>query len=202
MEAAVIPFCREPDCSCAYHVQINTGEAASQVCSRLNSRGMVAIFPECSLAAFSRIVFLAGTPGHQLDHGRDIVFVAIILHQHVHVLCDRIIQNLDPEPFSGLIKPGNESLAIVSKLQQEFLFMASVRDVPDAPWHEVSIGSGHKPLLFRVIPTCNLVIGLILTPKNRPIGVAQGLNLDLFPIVSTSCLGPTPAYFTLLPRDA
>ena len=87
----------------------------------------------------------------------------------MHVIgCDGVILNLCAEPLSGLIKPVSNSLAIVSKLQQEFLFMATVGNVPDVAWDEMSISSGHEFLLFRVIQTCKLVMGLILTPKISP----------------------------------
>jgi hypothetical protein len=38
---------------------------------------------------------------------------------------------LNAEPLSGLIQSVNNPLAIVSKLQPEFLFMTSLGDVPD-----------------------------------------------------------------------
>jgi hypothetical protein len=49
----------------------------------------------------------------------------------------------------------NNPPAIVSKFQQEFLFMASVGDMPDVAGNEMPISSGHGFLLFGVILIAN-----------------------------------------------
>ena len=86
-----------------------------------------------------------------MDCGGNIIFFAIILHQNMdRVGGDCVVQNLYLEPLPGLsISPvslANEPLAIVGKLQQKFLFVAPVRDVPDVVGDEMPMSSWHGRL--------------------------------------------------------
>jgi hypothetical protein len=120
--------------------------------------GMIAIFPVCSLAMLSSIVLLPRVARYQLHGRRDIVLAPGIFHQKMDMIgSDRIIQDCNSKPLSGLIQPVNVTLTITGKLQNELLLMATVRQMPYVPWYVMSICPRHGCsamnllLLFMVI---------------------------------------------------
>ena len=54
--------------------------------SRLNSGGMVTIFPESPLAALPLIVFLPCSSGTQLNAKGDVIGVTAVLHQQMDMI--------------------------------------------------------------------------------------------------------------------
>lgn len=64
--AAVGPVARMRYDSRSYHVQVDIGKAARQVCARLNGSRMVAILPICPAALFTPIELLRRAARNQL----------------------------------------------------------------------------------------------------------------------------------------
>ncbi len=92
----------------------------------------------------SSVVLLPRVARYQLHGRRDIVLAPGIIHQKVDMIgSDRIIQDCNSKPLSGLIQPVNVTLTITSKLQKELLLMATVRQMPYVPWYVMSICPRH-----------------------------------------------------------
>ena len=68
---------------------------------RFNRRRVVTIFPECTFALFSPVVFLRRTAGDEL-HGLGNLPFATIQNQQVYVIGgDDVIEHTKPITFSG-----------------------------------------------------------------------------------------------------
>ena len=50
-----------------------------------------------------------------------------------------LISFYDISPFPGLIRPLQIAIVILGKLEQEFLYMAAVCNMPDASWNVMPI---------------------------------------------------------------
>jgi hypothetical protein len=57
---------------------------------------------------------------------------------------DRVFEYLDTESLAGLAEPGHEPVAVMSKLQQEVLLVATMGYVSDAAGDVMPIGSCHS----------------------------------------------------------
>jgi hypothetical protein len=62
---------------------------------------------------------------------------------------NRIVQDLYAKPFTSLIQPIDVPLPGLSKLQQKFLLVASMGDMPYVVWNEVSVSSWQDSPLQR-----------------------------------------------------
>ena len=76
-----------------------------------------------------------------------------------------VVEDLQTKAFARFTKPGYEASAVVSELQQKFLFVATMGDVPDLARDVMSINSCHAP------PDQSQLHhhGLNFTPENRAI---------------------------------
>ena len=139
----------------------------------LDHCGMIAIFSVCSLAMLSSIVLLPRVARYQLHGRRDIVLDPGIFHQKVDMIgSDRIVQDCNSKPLSGLIQPVDVTLTITGKLQKEFLFMAAVRQMPYVPWYVMSTSPWHDcsaiNLLLLFIVIARLLMASISLLKIDP----------------------------------
>jgi len=57
--------------------------------------------------------------------------------------CYRIVQDGQPVPFPGLIKPVKPTAAVPCKFEQEFPFMTTMRDVPNITGDKMPLCSSH-----------------------------------------------------------
>ena len=74
----------------ANHVQIDVNKATVQVLVSLDCRGMIAVFPECAVASFPLIVFLATAASDQLHAIGDDVWTGIF-NQKVNVVAGHYV---------------------------------------------------------------------------------------------------------------
>jgi hypothetical protein len=112
-----------------------------------NRRGMITIFPVSSLSILSLIEFLTRSTSRQLHGIGDHIPVAIIRDEQVNVIgCDHIIQESQPIPPPGLIKPVQIPMPILRELEKEFPLMASMGDMPDVARNVMSLCSCHRYL--------------------------------------------------------
>lgn len=78
-------------------------------------------------------------PCYQLNSKRDGLSVRIALHQQMNIIGgNRIVQKFQRK-LAGFEQPRHESEPVRSKLQQKFLFMATVSYVLNAAWRVVPI---------------------------------------------------------------
>ena len=109
----------------------------------LSSGGMELIFPVCALAAFTPVVLLSGTTGHQL-HAAGNGLVSAISYQQVYVPGGhRVAEHARGESFARLEQPAQPGLSITFELQKELTPMTAVRDMPDKAGQKVTVGTWH-----------------------------------------------------------
>jgi hypothetical protein len=60
---------------------------------------------------------------------------------------DRSVRNQATNSLASFTEPGHEPGAVMSELQQKFLFAATMSDVPEAAGKGMPIGSCHPPPL-------------------------------------------------------
>jgi hypothetical protein len=131
---------------CSNHVQVDINHAPYEMFSALNSGGVITVFPECPFAAFSLIVFLAATAGHQLQGPWQNVTGAAINYQEMDMVRgDHIIQNLQPVTLLRLKQPVPPSLPVSQKPKKKLLLMAAMSKMPDLPWNIIAIRPWHFP---------------------------------------------------------
>lgn len=56
---------------------------------------------------------------------------------------DGIVENDSSKPLPGLEKPVQPNLPVFGELQQEFLFVTTVGNMPNMAWYVIPAGSWH-----------------------------------------------------------
>jgi hypothetical protein len=68
------------------HIQIDVGQAFDKMISFFYCSGMVTVFPECTLAILSLVVFLPGSSRYQLKAFRDDITAPVIKDKQVNMV--------------------------------------------------------------------------------------------------------------------
>jgi hypothetical protein len=105
------------------------------------------------------MVCLCSTPCRQLNALRDDLSTISVMNEEMHAIgrC-QVIQDDHPIPLLGLKEPVDPGLAIPGKLQQEFLLVAAMGDVPRMTGYgsRFTLGMlGGPPALTRPFPWQN-----------------------------------------------
>jgi hypothetical protein len=162
------------DSPSAHHVEVDIGEIPLEMASGLDGGRMVTIFPKGSLPDFPGIVLLACPFGDQLDHLGNLVIPSPISDDEVDMIRgNRVVQDLDIKPFTGLIQPVKIALTASSEFEQKLPFVAAVGDMPDVAGQKISIRSWHGFLSNMNIADAE-IYRPFFAPKNRPIGCFSG----------------------------
>ena len=92
---------------------------------------MIEVLPERTFSGFSPIVLLRGTTRRKLDTLRDDLTAIPVINEKMYVFgSSGVIEDDNPKALPGLEKPVEPRLPILGKLQQELLFVATVRYMP------------------------------------------------------------------------
>ncbi len=146
------PLCRVPHRPCSNHVQIDVHDAPNQVIFTLHRSRVVPVFPECALSLLPLIVALCGAPRRQLETPWNDVGPGPVVYEEMNVVrrCT-VVQHDKPVTLLCLVQPPEPLLSVPGELQQEFLLMAPVRDVPYQTRFIVPVRPRHtlSPLLSR-----------------------------------------------------
>jgi hypothetical protein len=130
--------------SSANHVQIDINKTTLKVLVSLDGRRMIAVFPECAVASFALIVFLATAASDQLHAIGDNLWTGVS-NQKVNVVAGHyVIKYGKTEALLRLKNPTQIRLPIARKLQEKTLSMAAVSDVPDVARQEMAVGARHR----------------------------------------------------------
>jgi hypothetical protein len=101
----------------ANHVQIDVNKTTLKVLVNLDGRRMIAVFPECAVASFPLIVFLATAASDQLHAISDNVWTGIS-NQKVNVVAGHyVIKYGKTEALLRFEKPAQIRMPIARKLQ-------------------------------------------------------------------------------------
>jgi hypothetical protein len=126
------------------HIEVYINQAAKQVFIAINCRCVIAILPECTVTLLALVKLLCGPTSDQLEtlrYGIDVV----INDQEMNMIgSDSIIQHLKAKSLFRLKEPVVPTLPVLGKLQQEFLFMATMGYMPNLPWYMVPVSSRHS----------------------------------------------------------
>jgi hypothetical protein len=110
----------------------------------LDCRGMIAIFPKSALPLFSPVVRLSSAACCELNGLWDNLAAVCVVDQQMYMIgSSGIVENDGPKPLPGLKKPIQPYLPVFSKLQQKFLFVTTVGDMPNMTWNVIPAGSWH-----------------------------------------------------------
>ena len=83
----------------ANHVQLDINKTTLKVLVSLDGRGMIAVFPECAVASFALIVFLATAASDQLHAIADNLWTGVS-NQKVNVVAGQYVSSTDrPKRF-------------------------------------------------------------------------------------------------------
>jgi hypothetical protein len=105
---------------------------------------MVTIFPEGTPSVFPSIIFLGCPAGNQLQRPGYNILVFMTVYQQVNMIRGvRIVQYLQPVPLFRFKQPFSPCAAVFGELQQKFLFVASMGNMPHMISQKISVGSGH-----------------------------------------------------------
>jgi len=105
---------------------------------------MIPVLPVSSLSAFSLIVFLPGPSGNELDRVWNDISIADISDQEVNVVRGHhVVEHAQAVTFLCLEKPLEITAAVPGKLEQEFLFVAAMRNMPNTSRNVMSICPRH-----------------------------------------------------------
>jgi hypothetical protein len=110
---------------------VDVDHAARQMPIRLHGSGMVAIFPVGAFARLATIELLGNPPGNQLHAGRDLSETPVLDQQMDMVRRHDIIQHTQAIAPARLIQPVHPGTPILGEPEQELLFVAAMRDMPD-----------------------------------------------------------------------
>lgn len=80
---------------------------------------------------FTLVVFLGGAPGDQLHAARNLALTAVMRQKMDMIGGDDVIEHTQAIAFPGLKQPLPPALAVSGELEQKFLLMAAVREMPD-----------------------------------------------------------------------
>jgi hypothetical protein len=106
-----------PNHSRANHVQIDINKTTLKVLVSLDGRRMIAVFPECAVASFALIVFLATAASDQLHAIGDNLWTGVS-NQKVNVVAGHyVIKYGKTEALLRLKNPTQIRLPIARKLQ-------------------------------------------------------------------------------------
>jgi len=112
---------------------------------RFYGSGVITILPKGPLAISPLIVLLACSTRDQLHCLWDYVFPFIIPFDKMNIVRGYgVVQDGDLKTFLCLKEPLQPSALILRKLQQEFLLVASMRDMPDITRKVVPIRSWQR----------------------------------------------------------
>jgi hypothetical protein len=116
---------------------------------------MIVVFPAGAFSTFPLMVCLSSTPCRQLNALRDDHSAISAMNEEMYVIgSSHAIQDDHPLPLLGLEEPVDPGLAILGKLQQECLLVATMCDVPRVTgygmpvrsWHALWISCLNKPI--------------------------------------------------------
>jgi hypothetical protein len=193
MVPAVPPFFGVLDSPRADHVEVDIGETPLEMFSCLDGGRMVTIFPKGTLSTFPGIVLLARPPGDQLDQIGNLVLSSPIPDDEVDMVrSNRVVQDLDRKPFTGLIQPMLVALTGSSEFEQEFPFVAAVSNMPDAAGQIKSIRSWHDNSPSNMYAADTKIYKPFFAPKNQDIRPFLGMKLAILSVFFIAYLGPTP----------
>lgn len=114
--------------------------------SSLYRRSMIPVFPKRALSVFAAVEFLSRLSRNQLQSSWNHLLVAID-HQQMNVVgSDGVVENIQPKTLLRLEQPLQPALAIPYELQEEFLLMATMGNVPDLSRDMMTVGSRHLVL--------------------------------------------------------
>jgi hypothetical protein len=193
MVTAVPPLFGMLDSPRAHHVEVDISETPLEMFSCLDGGRMVTIFPKGTLTTFPGIVLLARSPGDQLDQIGNLVLSSPVPDDDVDMVRgNRVVQDLDRKPFTGLIQPMLVALTGSSEFEQEFPFVAAVSNMPDVAGQKKSIRSWHGNSPSNIHIADAEIYKPFFAPKNGAIRPSQGKILVIFPVFFIAYLGPTP----------
>ena len=101
----------------ANHIEINVDQATMQMFVGLNSRSVVAIFPERSLPSFALVVFLRSAAGDELHALSNHVFACVVDQQMYMVGRDDVVEDTKSNALLRLEQPVEVTPTIARKLE-------------------------------------------------------------------------------------
>ena len=119
-----------------------------------HSGGMVAVFPECSLAFLSSIECLGCAAGDELLRSRNCLALSAVEHEQMDVVgCDGVVGYAHTVAVPGFEQPAHPFSSVHGKLENEVLLVAALSYVPGISGEEVLSGSGYSevPSLLSII---------------------------------------------------
>ncbi len=125
-------------------MNVHIDHALNQMAVSFHSRRMITIFPVCPLPLLPLIEFLPSSSGDQLNRIGDDISSAVVSDKKVDVIGGHhIVEHTRAVPLVSLENPLQISAAVPGKLEQEFLLMAAVGDMPNIPWKVMPIRPWH-----------------------------------------------------------
>jgi hypothetical protein len=165
--AAMGPFGWVFHRSSSDHIQVNVDDTLNQMPTRLDCRCVIAVFPKGASSVFSPVVSLSGTARQKLNTLRDDLTAVPVINEKMHVVgSDGVIEDDNPKPLLGFKKSIEPNLPILGKLQQEFLFVTTMRYMLNMAGNVMPARSWHVSFSPRLI---DLLTGKILIlSSNKP----------------------------------
>ena len=74
--------------TCTHHIEVNVYEAPQKMFTFVDSRGMIAILPECIHSFFPNVELLSGSSGYELDGFWYNISILAIDYQQMNVVCE------------------------------------------------------------------------------------------------------------------
>ena len=107
---------------------------------------MIPVFPESPFPVLPLIEFLARPSCSQLNRARNNVSFAVVSYQKVDVIGgDHVVKHTETIALLRLEEPLKVPASVPGKLEQEFFFVAAVRNMPHTPWKVMPIRPRHFP---------------------------------------------------------
>jgi hypothetical protein len=92
---------------------------------------MIAVFPDGALSVLPLVVLLSSTTRRQLNALRDNLSAIAVINEPMDVVgSGHVVEDDQPIPLLSLKEPAEPALAVLGKLQEEFLLVTAMGDVP------------------------------------------------------------------------
>jgi hypothetical protein len=117
-------------------------------------RGMITIFPLRPFPILPLIKLLPSPSGYQLNGIGDDISIVIVSDKKMNMVGGHhVVEHTQAKPLLCFEEPLEPSAPVSGKLEQEFFFVAAVRDMPDTPRNVMPISTRHfhSPFLKRPI---------------------------------------------------
>ena len=124
-------------------MKIHIEKTLNQMTARFYCCRVITIFPVCPFPVLPLIKLLPGPPGNQLDRVWDDISFANISDEEVNVIRGHhVVEHTQAITLLCLEKPLEITTAVPGKLEQECLFKAAVRNMPNITRYVMSIRLG------------------------------------------------------------